>query len=64
VVEESPVPPLSISADAEQINPKDAVFEYHSPAIFCPSPSTEQYFWDTSVLIAAGADAAKSRLTI
>ena len=42
MVEESSAAPPSISADAEQINPEDAVFEYHSPATFYPSPSTTQ----------------------
>jgi hypothetical protein len=42
MVEESSILPLSISANAEQINPKDAFFEYHSPATFYPSPSTKQ----------------------
>jgi len=42
MVEESSAAPPSISADAEQINPEDAVFEYRSPATFYPSPSTKQ----------------------
>jgi hypothetical protein len=44
IVEESSAPPPSISVDAEQINPKDIIFEYRSPATFYPSPSTKQSF--------------------
>ena len=42
LVKESSAAPPSISAAPEQINPEDAVFEYHSPATFDHSPSTKQ----------------------
>jgi len=41
MVEESSAAPPSISVDAEQVKPEDAVLEYHSPATFYPPPSTK-----------------------